>query len=106
VTIGVQANILAIHDKLVQLLAKTGAGSVSVGTHVLLQGSSGESLHWTDAVLDSFLEQQVRQKFGVVVQRRHIRSTMNGFGPTVGDLSIAICTAIQRQHRPRRNLVS
>ncbi len=105
-TIGVQANILAIHDKLVRLLAKSGAGSAAVGTHVLLQGSGGESLHWNDAMLESFLEQQVRQKFGVVVQRRHIRSTMNGSGPTVGDLSIAICTAIHRQHRPRRNLVS
>ncbi len=105
-TIAVQANILAIHEKLVRLLRKDGPGQQPIGINVLLQGPGPESLHWNDAALDAFLKQQVPEKFGVVVQRRHIRSTMNGFSPTVGDLSIAISTAIQRQHRPRRTFVA
>ncbi len=102
-TIGVQANILAIHDKLVDLLGKRGAGS-AIGTNKILQGSGPDSLGWTDDELDEFLQREVQAKFGVVVQRRHLRSTVNGLRPTVGDLSIAISAAIQRQYRPRRNL--
>jgi hypothetical protein len=106
VTIGAQANILAIHDKLVRLIGKELAVQGSVNTHVLLQEPGPESLRWNDATLDSFLEDQVRSKFGIVVLRKHIRPAINGAHPTVGDLSIAIATAIQRQHRPKRNLVT
>ncbi len=105
-TIGAQANILAIHDKLVRLIGKDPAGPSAVSTHVLLQDAGPESLRWSDATLDSFLEIQVRSKFGVAIQRKHIRPTINGTFPTIGDLSIAVSTAIQRQHRPKRNLVS
>jgi hypothetical protein len=105
-TIGAQANILAIHDKLVRLIGKDLTGHASVGTHVLLQESGPESLRWSDAALDQFLETQVRSKFGVLIRRKQIRPTVNGSHSTIGDLSIAVSTAIQRQHRPKRNLVS
>jgi hypothetical protein len=104
-TIGVQANILAIHDKLVRLVGRDGASGVLVGSHVLLQGNGPDSLRWSDDILNAFLKKQVVEKFGVSIQRRHIRCTINGTEPTVGDLSIAISMAIQRQHRPRRSLV-
>jgi hypothetical protein len=102
-TTGVQANILVIHDKLVQLFGKERG---AVGTHVLLQGNGADSLRWSDAMLEDFLARDVKGKFGVVLQRRHVRCTMNGMEPTIGDLSIAISAAIQRQHRPRRSAAS
>jgi hypothetical protein len=105
-TIGAQANILAIHDKLVRLIGKDLTGHASVGTHVLLQEPGPESLRWSDAALDQFLETQVRSKFGVLIRRKQIRPTVNGSHSTIGDLSIAVSTAIQRQHRPKRNLVT
>ncbi len=103
-TIAVQANILAIHDKLAELLAVRKAGDVPMVSKMLLQGVGPGSLAWTDGMLDAFLEDEVRSKFGVSVERRQIRCTMNGLQPTVGDLAIAISLAIQRQHRPRRSL--
>jgi hypothetical protein len=105
-TIGVQANILAIHEKLVRLMSRDGAGTTPVGSHFLLQGNGTDSLRWNDDALDTFLKTQVQEKFGVSIQRRHIRCTINGTQTTVGDLSIAISMAIQRQHRPRRTLVN
>jgi hypothetical protein len=105
-TIGAQANILAIHDKLIRLIGKESTREASVGTHVLLQEPGLESLRWSDLALDQFLETQVRSKFGVLIRRKQIRPTINGSHTTIGDLSIAVSTAIQRQHRPKRNLVS
>ena len=102
-TIGIQANILAIHDKLVDLLAKKAKGDVAVGTNLVLQSSGPNGLAWTDRELDEFLQGEVQAKFGVAIQRRHLRPTVNGLSPTVGDLSIAISAAIHRQYRPRRN---
>ncbi len=102
-TIGIQANILAIHDKLMDLLAKKATGDVVVGTNLVLQGAGPNSLGWNDRELDDFLEREVQAKFGVLIQRRHLRSTVNGTTPTLGDLSIAISAAIHRQYRPRRN---
>ncbi len=104
-TIAVQANILAIHDKLAELLAGRKAADGPIVSKMLLQGAGSGSLGWTDGVLDAFLQDEVRSKFGVTVQRRQIRCTMNGLRPTVGDLAIAISLAIQRQHRPRRSLI-
>ncbi len=101
-TIGNQANILAIHDKLTALLAKKVGGGVSVGTNLTLQGA-GNSMAWSDQELDAFLHKDVQAKFGVLIQRRHLRPTVNGSTATVGDLSIAISAAIHRQYRPRRN---
>jgi len=106
VTIGAQANILAIHDKLIRLIGKDLSVQTGVNTHVLLQDAGTDSLRWNDATLHAFLENQVRSKFGVVILPKHIRPTINGTHPTIGDLSIAISTAIQRQHRPKRNLVT
>ena len=102
-TIGIQANILAIHDKLVDLLSKKAGASVSVGTNLVLQGAGANSLGWSDRELDDFLQGDVQAKFGVAIQRRHLRPTVNGVSPAVGDLSIAISAAIHRQYRPRRN---
>lgn len=104
-TVAIQANILAIHEKLMDILSKGPPGPVPSGAQVLLQGAGKESLRWTDGELDAFLQGPVQSKFGVLVQRRHIRSTMNGMDATVGDLAIAISAAIQRQHRPARRLV-
>jgi hypothetical protein len=73
---------------------------------VLLQGSGPESLRWSDAALRSFLEGTVRSKFGVHVTGSNIRKTINGTAPTIGDLSIAISAAIQRQQRPRKSVQS
>ena len=83
-----------------RLLTKKGTAVVS--TNFLLQGSGTESLNWSDSELDTFLTEQVVSKFGVVVQKQHIRSTVNGLAPTVGDLSIAISNAIHRQYHPRK----
>ena len=73
-----------------------------MGTSVLLQGSASESLHWSDSMLRAFLEETVRVKFGVQVTGKNIKRTINGTAPTIGDLSIAISAAIQRQQRPRK----
>lgn len=61
-----------------------------------------ESLHWSDTALREFLEGTVRSKFGVQVTGKNIKRTINGTAPTIGDLSIAISAAIQRQQRPRK----
>jgi hypothetical protein len=102
VTVGALANILVIHDKLIRLI---GAGKIPVGamtSSIQLQGSGEESLHWNDAALRAFLAETVRTKFGVQVTEKNIKKTINGTSPTIGDLSIAISSAIQRQQRPRK----
>ena len=99
-TVASQANVLAIHDTVVRMLNRQG--SPSVGTNCLLQGPTADSLNWSDSELEAFLTEQVPSKFGVVVQRQHIRSTINGVSPTIGDLSIAISNAIHRQYHPRK----
>lgn len=99
-TVASQANVLVIHDTVVRLLSRKGLPPV--GTNFLLQGSAPESLNWSDLEFDAFLTEQVLPKFGVVVQKQHVRSTINGINPTVGDLSIAISNAIHRQYHPRK----
>ena len=101
-TVGALANILVIHEKVIRLIGPTDIPAGVMTTAVLLQGSSAESLHWSDAALRAFLEDVIKAKFGVQVTGKSIKRTINGTSPTIGDLSIAISTAIQRQHRPRK----
>jgi hypothetical protein len=101
-TVGALANILVIHEKVIRLIGPGNLPSGIMGTSVLLQGPGMESLHWSDAALRTFLETTVRAKFGVQVTGKNIKRTINGSAPTIGDLSIAISAAIQRQQRPRK----
>jgi hypothetical protein len=101
-TVGALANILVIHDKLIRLIGQENFRNRSIGTNVLLQSSQGESLNWSDATLTSFLTNIVPPKFGVSIAKKHIKTTINGSWSTVGDLSIAISTAIHRQHRSKK----
>ena len=103
VTIGALANILSINDKLVRLVGQTGSRTVSVSTNTVLQDAKSLNLGWTDAELQAFLDHTVLSKFGIVILKKNIKPTMNGIAPTIGDLSIAISSAIQRQHR-RKNI--
>jgi hypothetical protein len=57
------ANILAIQEKLVRLISAENQQGTRIGTKTFLQESSPDSLNWTDARLDSFLENAVRAKF-------------------------------------------
>ena len=98
-TIGRMANILAIQEKLVRLISSENQQNVRVGTKTFLQETNPDSLNWTDARLDSFLENVIRSKFSVVVQKKNIKITMNGSSPTIGDLAIAVFLAIERQHK-------
>jgi hypothetical protein len=98
-TMGRMANILAIQEKLVRLISAENQQGTRIGTKTFLQESSPDSLNWTDARLDSFLENAVRAKFSVRVQKKNIKITMNGWSPTVGDLAIAVFLAVERQHK-------
>jgi hypothetical protein len=86
----------------IRLIGPANLPSGVLGTSVLLQGNGAESLHWNDATLHTFLEGTIRAKFGVQVTGKNIRKTINGTASTIGDLSIAISAAIQRQQRPRK----
>jgi hypothetical protein len=101
-TVGALANILVIHEKVIRLIGPANLPSGVLGTSVLLQGNDAESLHWNDSTLRTFLEGTIRSKFGVHVTGKNIRKTINGTAATIGDLSIAISAAIQRQQRPRK----
>jgi hypothetical protein len=100
--VGALANILAIHDKLMSLISRETHSKCPEGTKVLLQGPHGESLNWSDSALTFFLEKTIPAKFGVLISRKNIKTTINGSWPTIGDLSIAIFTAINRQHKPKK----
>jgi hypothetical protein len=102
VTVGALANILVIHDKLIRLIGPNNIPAGAMTSSILLQGSGGESLHWNDAALRVFLQETVRTNFGVHVTEKNIKRTINGTSPTIGDLSIAISSSIQRQQRPRK----
>jgi hypothetical protein len=86
----------------IRLIGPANLPSGVLGASVLLQGNGAESLHWNDAALRTFLEGTIRAKFGVHVTGKNIRKTINGTTSTIGDLSIAISAAIQRQQRPRK----
>ena len=96
------ANVLAIHDKVIRLIGEDKLRDLSLGTKVSLQDAGPLSLRWSDAALKSFLEGAVRSKFGVTIKKKNIKATLNGLSATIGDLSIAIFAAIQREQRPRQ----
>jgi len=96
------ANVLAIHDKVIGLIGEDKLRALSLGTKVSLQDAGPLSLRWSDAALKSFLEGVVRSKFGVTIKKKNIKATLNGLSATIGDLSIAIFAAIQREQRPRK----
>ena len=98
-TMGRMANILTIQEKLLRLISVENQPNMRIGTKTFLQETGPDSLNWTDARLDSFLENAVRAKFSVRVQRKNIKINMNGSSPTVGDLAIAVFLAIERQHK-------
>ena len=95
------ANILAIYEKVVQLIGEDKFRSLSGATKVSLQDPGPMSLRWSDDALKSFLDGTILPKFGIALTKKQIKSIFNGSSSTVGDLSIAILLAIQRDHRPR-----
>ena len=93
------ANIIAINDRVIRLINKQFSPASRVDSNTCLQGQSQRSLDWHDKVLDEFLEQTIPEKFGVKVEKKRLRLTMNGSSPAVGDLSIAIFSALYTQKR-------
>jgi hypothetical protein len=96
-----RANILAIYDKVIQLIGEDKFRGLPGAIKIGLQDPGPQSLRLSDAALKSFLEETILPKFGVLLTKKKIKSIFNGSTSTVGDLSIAILLAIQRDHRPR-----
>jgi hypothetical protein len=95
------ANIIAINDKLIRLISRQFSSDYQIDSNVCLQGQSQRSLGWQEKDLQIFLEETIPEKFGVKVERRRLKLTMNGSAPTIGDLSIAIFSALYTQKRHR-----
>lgn len=95
------ANILAIYEKVIQLIGEEKFRNLCGATKISLQDPGSMSLRWSDEALKSFLNDTILPKFGVTISKKQIKSIFNGSSSTIGDLSIAILLAIQRDHRPR-----
>ena len=100
-TAGALANVITINEKLLRLITEQTAPRLTVHSNTLFQGTHDKSLGWPDAFLQNFLETSVQSMFGVLILKKEIRFTMNGDAQTVGDLSIAIFTAIQKRQKPK-----
>jgi hypothetical protein len=93
------ANIIAINDRLLRLIGGQNPPDFRIDSHTCLQGTGKKSLNWHDKELQAFLDETIPAKFGVKVERKRLRVTMNGSSPTLGDLSIAIFSAVYTQKR-------
>jgi hypothetical protein len=93
------ANIIAINDKLIRLIAKEVSPACKVDSNSCLSGPGSRSLDWSEKNLQRFVDETIPEKFGVKVERTRVRLTMNGSSPTVGDLSILIFSALYTQKR-------
>jgi hypothetical protein len=101
------ANIITIHEKVVTLIAANCGRSTPCRANTPLQSMDPDSLYLSDANLRSLLDGPIRSAFGVAVAPKNLKKIINGLNPTVGDLSIAIYTTFNRQHRaPRMKLDS
>jgi hypothetical protein len=93
------ANIIAINDKLIRLVSRQAPPDCQVDSNTCLQEANQKSLNWQDKELQGFLDETIPSKFGVKVARKRLRLTMNGSSLTIGDLSIAIFSAVYTQKR-------
>jgi hypothetical protein len=93
------ANIIAINDKLIRLISKQISPGFRVDSNTCLQGQGPRSLDWRDHDLEEFIDKTIPEQFGVQVERKRMRLTMNGSSPAVGDLSISIFSALYKQKR-------
>jgi hypothetical protein len=101
------ANIITIHEKVVALIASNCCRSTPCRAKTPLQSMDTDSLYLSDASLRALLDGPIRSAFGVEVAPKNLKKIINGLSPTVGDLSIAIYTSFNRQHRlPRVKLDS
>jgi len=106
VSIVLLANIITIHEKVVQLVTKETGRAAACRAKTSLQSQEPDSLYLSDAKLRALLDGPIRTAFGVEIAPKNLKRMMNGLNPTVGDLSIAIFTCLRRQHGPLRKKIT